>query len=757
MTTEEGLIGLGGPGDLRSSYVVSYSDESNGKLDVIICGYRFKISNVKDYSFGSGLWLSIKIDTDSKDVGDDDLAVLASLDDGEATSLDAIKLDATKKSCSHFLGLGYTSLEPTTAGITAKLHALDVIDGTRVVAESAKMPTVTESGSFEINPNVNSAVGMAALAVGQNANANANYGAAIGKNVSTNANVDGQTVVGRYSENLSVAAFVVGAGTEEKAKNSFETGGSEGTMVNEALTVSGKVTLNDKLSVAEDATLKKGLHVKGATTVEGGTTINGATTLNDTLSVVTAATFDDGIKIGKYDKIDNNGNEASKTDYKTKIDASGETVLTDVATFKSDSIALLQPTTVKAKLTTSDNVSLSDVATITAEVKENKEKKIEAVEKSFAVDAKASFSKDTTFNSTTTFIGTTTFNGQIDAKKQTIAAGRIEANEINIASAALTADSNKINTTAPTHINADLYVHDSVTDDAELKVTKTGTVSKTQLTANQLTTTGRTCLGNSFDVTTVAISPKTSADVNDIAEVKINAKTTVQNHTLYGVGAQFSDVVKAKNFIIGTSGSTTEVDVGNALSGLSDLKTKFESGTITATSKFACATSGEAIYLNGESAQIKMTGKNATINMGGSNSSISVAKLSVTSTDKEALVVGQKSSGTNTSNGADDLVHVYGRITANRYNATSDRRLKENLREYEPKKSILELPIYEYDYINGGKDAIGCMAQDLQEICPEIVSEGSDGYLSIEESKIVYLLLQEVKRLREEVDELKRR
>lgn len=89
MTTEEGLIGLGGPGDLRSSYVVSYSDESNGKLDVVICGYRFKISNVKNYQLGSGLWLSIKIDTDSKDVGDDDLAVLASLDDS-TQNLDAV-------------------------------------------------------------------------------------------------------------------------------------------------------------------------------------------------------------------------------------------------------------------------------------------------------------------------------------------------------------------------------------------------------------------------------------------------------------------------------------------------------------------------------------------------------------------------------------------------------------------------------------------------------------------------------------------
>jgi hypothetical protein len=41
------------------------------------------------------------------------------------------------------------------------------------------------------------------------------------------------------------------------------------------------------------------------------------------------------------------------------------------------------------------------------------------------------------------------------------------------------------------------------------------------------------------------------------------------------------------------------------------------------------------------------------------------------------------------------------------------------------------LPIYKFDFINGVKNQIGCMAQDLQKICPEIVHEGNDGYLSI--------------------------
>jgi len=95
-------------------------------------------------------------------------------------------------------------------------------------------------------------------------------------------------------------------------------------------------------------------------------------------------------------------------------------------------------------------------------------------------------------------------------------------------------------------------------------------------------------------------------------------------------------------------------------------------------------------------------------------------------------------------------------IKAPSFYATSDMRLKENIIVYKPEKSILDLPIYKFDFIDGPKNKIGCLAQDLQEICPEIVQESSDGYLSIEESKIVYLLLDEVKKLKAEVEALKK-
>ena len=97
-----------------------------------------------------------------------------------------------------------------------------------------------------------------------------------------------------------------------------------------------------------------------------------------------------------------------------------------------------------------------------------------------------------------------------------------------------------------------------------------------------------------------------------------------------------------------------------------------------------------------------------------------------------------------------------GQITASSFYATSDKRLKENIKEYTPKKSILDLPIVEFDFKNSGLHQIGCIAQDLQEICPEIVHTDNDGYLSVSEAKIVYLLLDEVKKLKGELEALKK-
>ena len=97
------------------------------------------------------------------------------------------------------------------------------------------------------------------------------------------------------------------------------------------------------------------------------------------------------------------------------------------------------------------------------------------------------------------------------------------------------------------------------------------------------------------------------------------------------------------------------------------------------------------------------------------------------------------------------------RITATQFNATSDARKKTAIQDYQCNKSIIDLPIKEFEFIGDETHTkhIGCIAQDLQEICPEIVHEDADGYLSIEETKLIYLLLQEVKELKKELKTLK--
>ena len=98
---------------------------------------------------------------------------------------------------------------------------------------------------------------------------------------------------------------------------------------------------------------------------------------------------------------------------------------------------------------------------------------------------------------------------------------------------------------------------------------------------------------------------------------------------------------------------------------------------------------------------------------------------------------------------------VSGKVAAASFNATSDRRLKTNVKPYDTCNSVLGLNVYEYDLIATGEHSIGCMADELMKVCPDIVSSGDDGYLTIQETKLAYLLLLEVKKLREELTEMR--
>lgn len=126
---------------------------------------------------------------------------------------------------------------------------------------------------------------------------------------------------------------------------------------------------------------------------------------------------------------------------------------------------------------------------------------------------------------------------------------------------------------------------------------------------------------------------------------------------------------------------------------------------------------------------------------------------------------------------------VFGTLTASTIVQASDKRLKENvtplcsLRRNTLDK-VLDMNVVEYNYrkmlpsmilpdsvkvedvmnelgIDSDKKHFGLIAQELQEIYPELVLEGQDGYLAINYIELVPILICSIQELKQELDELK--
>lgn len=86
---------------------------------------------------------------------------------------------------------------------------------------------------------------------------------------------------------------------------------------------------------------------------------------------------------------------------------------------------------------------------------------------------------------------------------------------------------------------------------------------------------------------------------------------------------------------------------------------------------------------------------------------------------------------------------------------SSDERLKENIKPYEPTTSVLDLSIKEFNYKDSKVKSVGVIAQEVQKLFPDAVSaDKKSGYLSVDDRSLMYMLMAEVKKLRDRIDEL---
>ena len=87
----------------------------------------------------------------------------------------------------------------------------------------------------------------------------------------------------------------------------------------------------------------------------------------------------------------------------------------------------------------------------------------------------------------------------------------------------------------------------------------------------------------------------------------------------------------------------------------------------------------------------------------------------------------------------------------------SDRRLKEDIKPIaHGLDKVEQLLGVNYKLIGTDKKEAGFIAQDIQEIIPEVVSEDNKGYLGVNYSGVVPYLVEAIKDLKQELEAIKR-
>nr|DAN66510.1 MAG TPA: structural protein [Caudoviricetes sp.] len=86
-----------------------------------------------------------------------------------------------------------------------------------------------------------------------------------------------------------------------------------------------------------------------------------------------------------------------------------------------------------------------------------------------------------------------------------------------------------------------------------------------------------------------------------------------------------------------------------------------------------------------------------------------------------------------------------GRLRPRQINLTSDKRLKSDIRKLGGIDKVLALTGYSYRFKDSEEHSAGLLAQDVQQVLPEAVSQDENGYLSLDYNAVIALLVNAVK------------
>lgn len=104
---------------------------------------------------------------------------------------------------------------------------------------------------------------------------------------------------------------------------------------------------------------------------------------------------------------------------------------------------------------------------------------------------------------------------------------------------------------------------------------------------------------------------------------------------------------------------------------------------------------------------------------------------------------------------AEDI--VANTVTATTFDTTSDRRLKENIEDVtDGIEKVSQLQGVYYNLKGTDDRNLGLIAQDVEKIIPEVVKTDTAGYKSVSYGNVVAVLIEAIKDLQQQIDELKK-
>lgn len=167
-------------------------------------------------------------------------------------------------------------------------------------------------------------------------------------------------------------------------------------------------------------------------------------------------------------------------------------------------------------------------------------------------------------------------------------------------------------------------------------------------------------------------------------------------------------------------------------------------------------TSSDTVHLNANSG---LTWNGSTLNVTGNVTGVtSIAAASISNGGSTFTVTSTTGTNSNTltvgaGNGSGNAIYTTGTILASDVTASSDRRMKSDIATISNALDTVKAMrgVY-FTRLGQSNRSVGVIAQEVEEVLPEVVHTGSDDMKSVSYGNIVGLLIEAVKELAEKME-----